>query len=141
MTKKKSQSKETEGKEKKRMGAPPNWETPQDFEDDCSGFFDWCEENDYIPDIEGLAVYLGTTRKTILDYEKKDNFCYTVKKIKNKIAFYKKQKAMAGQIPSAVFCFDFKNNHNYVDKTEVDNNIKGELTQITREIVDPKESK
>jgi len=101
------------------MARPPKWKYVDDFSKQADGFFDWCNQNDYIPDIEAFAVYMDTTRKTILDYENKKEFSYTLKKIKDKIFFYKKQLAFKGKINATVFIFDAKNNHGYRDKQEI----------------------
>lgn len=104
-------------------GRPPLWKTKEDLEKSLDGFFEWCESNEYIPDVEGMAVYLDCTRETICQYEKIEGFSDTIKKVKNKIAFYKKQGAMSGKINPTVFVFDFKNNHHYNDKTEIDQKL------------------
>lgn len=106
-------------------GHPPKF-ILLDFQDAYITFFPWCVEHDYIPDVEGLASYLDTTRKTILDYEDKEEFSYTIKKIKTKIAFFKKQLAFKGKMNPAVFCFDFKNNHGY--KNVDDHNVSMAFT-------------
>lgn len=74
-----------------------------------------------IPDIEWLAYHLDTTRKTILDYENKEEFGYTIKRAKDRIYFYKKQLAFKWKLNPTVFIFDSKNNHDYVDKVETEN--------------------
>ena len=103
-----------------KVGRPPKFESIEDFNKQDDGFFDWCDDNKFVPDIEGLAVYLDTSRKVILDYEKKDEFSYTIKKIKDKIFFYKKQLAFKGKLNATVFIFDAKNNHEYADKQEIE---------------------
>ena len=109
---------------------PPIWETVEELEEKIEQYFEYVTQKDdkgrfmEIPDIEWLAFFLNTTRKTILDYEKKEDFSNTIKKAKDKIFFYKKQLAMMNQINPTVFIFDSKNNHWYVDKTEVDNTHK-----------------
>ena len=123
-----------EENEKNKGGRPGLWETEEDFINACDGFFSWCQSGDeflesIIPDIEALTTYLGTSRKVLCEYEKKPKFSNAIKEIKEKIAFYKKQLALTGRIPSAVFCFDFKNNHEYADKTEVDHTSKGDSIQ------------
>ena len=101
------------------MARPPKWKNLAEFKKSSDGFFKWCEENNYIPDIEALAVYMDTTRKTILDYEGKDGFSYTIKKIKDRIFFNKKQLAFRNKINATVFIFDAKNNHDYKDRQDV----------------------
>ena len=122
-------------------GRPPQWQSPEEFESQCKGFFEWCKSEDYIPDIEALAVHLNTSRKVILDYEKKEQFSYTIKRIKDKIAFFKKQLAMKGKINSSVFCFDFKNNHGYKDSIEMDSTVKSEITEIRHRVIDSDQQK
>lgn len=81
---------------------------------------DYCNTHDEeIPDVEGLAYFMSTTRKTLNDYARKPEFSATIKEAKTRIAYNKKQLAMSWKLPTAVFCFDFKNNHWYVDKQEI----------------------
>jgi len=101
------------------MGRPRLWETVEDFEKAADGFWEWCDDNDYIPDIEGLCVYMGTFRERLHYYEKDPAFRNSIKRIKEEIFHAKKQKAFKNKINATVFIFDAKNNHNYTDKTEV----------------------
>lgn len=92
------------------------------------------KESDEVPDVEWLAFHLDTTRKTLLDYENKEEFGYTIKRAKDKIFFYKKQLAFKWKMNPTVFIFDSKNNHDYTDKTEVDQTLKWSLeTNINEE--------
>ena len=85
------------------------------------------KEKDEIPDVEWLACYLDTTRKTLFEYEQKEEFSNTIKRAKEKIFFYKKQLALKWKMNPTVFIFDSKNNHWYVDKTEIDQNTNMNL--------------
>jgi len=125
------------------VGRPPQWTTLSDFEKDYDGFWEWCEREKHIPDIEGLGAYMKTNRKVLFDYEAKPEFSNTIKTVKNDIAFAKKQLALKGKINPAIFCFDFKNNHGYRDQIEqkIDLNndteniedIKKEIRELVRE--------
>lgn len=101
------------------VGHPPIWKTANELEEKLKGFWAYCKENDDIPDIEALACYLEIDRSTIRDYERKEEFAPTIKRVKTRIAKVKKQLAMKGKINPAVFCFDFKNNHDYTDQQEI----------------------
>ena len=117
-------------------GRKPLWETNEELVEVISGYWEYCADVKEIPDVESLADYLDTTRKTLIDYEKKEDFCYTIKKAKTKIAKIKKQMAMKGLIPTAVFCFVFKNNHDYKDTVESVNkneNINQDITMLSYE--------
>jgi len=105
-------------------GAPAKWKSPEELEAKLSGFFSWCDEMDYMPDIEALAEYLDTTRKTIYVYEQKPEFRNIIQKIKNKIFNRKKQAAYKGKIPAAIFIFDAKNNHGYRDRLDLEHGGK-----------------
>lgn len=74
--------------------------------------------------ITGLALFLDTTRETLMDYEKKPNFSDTIKQAKARIENYaekqlfdKTARNMTGII------FNLKNNYGWTDKQEVDTNI------------------
>ena len=121
-------------------GRPPKWKTLAAFNKSVEGFWEWNEENDYIPDVEGLCLYIETSRKVLMEYEEKDEFSNTIKEIKSRIAFHKKQLALKGKIPAAIFCFDFHNNHGYqhreviIEKKEPEVNLD-ELKKEIRELV------
>jgi hypothetical protein len=60
--------------EKNKVGRPLKFKDTEEFQKKIDEFFVYCKENDDVPDIEGLAYYLDTTRKTLLDYEKIEEF-------------------------------------------------------------------
>lgn len=76
-------------------------------------------EKKLIPDIEGWAVYLGTTRVTILSYAARGGqWAVAIDFFKNAISSSKKQLAMTYKIPSTVYIFDACNNHGYSNTNE-----------------------
>lgn len=103
------------------LGRPPKFENPEQFH---RLFIKWKKtftaESDEIPDVEGLCIYLDTSRQTLFEYEAKPDFTDTIKRAKDWIIYKKKQLAMKGKIPPAIYIFDAKNNAGYVDKTEQD---------------------
>ena len=107
--------------EKNKWGRPLKY-TLQELEEQIEEYFTKVnsEGSDEIPDIEWLAFHLDTTRKTLLDYENKDEFSYTIKRAKDKIFYYKKQLAFKWKMNPTIFIFDSKNNHDYTDKTEIE---------------------
>lgn len=72
-----------------------------------------------IPDVEGLAVYLGFSRQTLLQYrERGAEWRYTIDLAKEVITSAKKQLAASGKMP-VVFCiFDLVNNASYLSTNE-----------------------
>src|SRR5882757_7783650 len=62
-------------------------------------------EHEY-PDIEGFCDYIDSYRNLLNEYESKEEFSGTIKRIKNWIYFKKKQAAAANKMPVALFIFD-----------------------------------
>lgn len=72
-----------------------------------------------VPTISGLAYALDTTRRTLLDYEDKDEYSHTIKRAKQFIeAANEALLVNGGVVPSGVI-FNLKNNWGWVDKSEV----------------------
>lgn len=93
-----------------------------------------------VPDVEGMALFLGITRMTLRKWEVENThgFSETVQIAKNAIAAYKKQMGLSGKIPPVFAAIDFNNNHDYVQKnvTEVKlNNPLGEAASV-QELMD-----
>lgn len=82
--------------------------------------------------ITGLAVFLGTTRETLMDYEKNDKYSYTIKAAKEVCHAYAEEALFVGKNPSGAM-FNLKNNFGWKDKTEVDNNVTANVTVKTFE--------
>ena len=74
--------------------------------------------------ITGLAVALDTTRETLLDYEDKKRFSYTIKKAKEICQQYAEDYLFVGKNPTGAI-FNLKNNYGWADKTETDHTSKG----------------
>jgi len=114
------------------VGRPLKFPDPDKLQSYINNYFNSLKEND-IADIESLAEYLDTSRKVLFEYEKKTEYSNAIKKAKNKIASIKKQLAMKGIIPASVFIFDFKNNHDYADRQEIDHTTQGNAIVSTEE--------
>ena len=122
---------------KNKGGRPLKFKTPEELEKRIEEYFLMCDENNYIPTISGLAWYLDTTRKTLLEYENseennclknvpddvKEGFVNTIKRAKARIemeyeqALFKKNSAVGA-------IFTLKNNYGWVDKQEVEQTNK-----------------
>lgn len=76
-------------------------------------------ERALIPDIENWAMFLGVTRQTIFNYERRGiEWQGCIQYYKNAIASVKKQLALKNKIPPMVYIFDATNNHGYVNTNE-----------------------
>lgn len=76
--------------------------------------------------MSGLARYLGVDRGTILNYTRNDEFFSTIRAAKAKIEEDIETRLLEGKNSSGAI-FALKNNHGWVDKSEVDN--KHEVVQ------------
>lgn len=103
-------------------GRPLKFESPEALLEKAEGWFSMTPINQQT--ITGLAVYLDTSRETLMNYEGREEFFDAVKKIKDRIEYsYEltlRTRGSAGDI------FGLKN-FGWKDKTEVDQNISGEL--------------
>ena len=61
-------------------GRPPKYETAKEVHDKCIEYFESCIELDEKITITGLALFLGfCSRKSLYEYEKKQEFRYIIK--------------------------------------------------------------
>ena len=106
-------------------------ETPEGLEMFKQATFDYFEylqkcnkddgrENKLIPDVEGLSVFLGITRRTLLNYEKERGIEWKdfIERAKDLITASKKQLIFRQKIPAVVGIFDLTNNSGYVNSNE-----------------------
>ncbi len=72
-----------------------------------------------ILDIDSWAVYLGVSKKTISEYQKRnETWNKLISLFKDAIGASKKQLALHGLIPSVLAVFDLANNHGYINTSE-----------------------
>lgn len=104
------------------LGRPRLFKTPEDMIVMAQEYFDNTPKEEIT--ITGVALALGTTRETLMDYQKRDDFSDTVKRIKlvveNQYEISLRKHGRSGDI------FGLKN-FGWVDKSEVDN--KHEVVQ------------
>ena len=98
------------------------------FIENAQGYFEYLatankqiedDKSQLIPDVEGLALYLGIDRSTLCRYhDRGGEWQKVIDYFKNAIAYCKKQLAMRGKIPTVLAIFDLSNNHHYVNVSE-----------------------
>lgn len=78
------------------------------------------EDKRIVPDIENFCVYMGLTRRTLLEYQKTrgQEWEQAILFIKDSIFACKKQLASVGRMPPIVFVFDAVNNFGYHSTNE-----------------------
>ena len=64
------------------MARPLKFKTKKELEAKIQEYFEYCKNFDVPKTITGLALFLDTTRETLMDYQEKDGFSDTIKKAK-----------------------------------------------------------
>ena len=87
-------------------------------------------------DIEGLCVYAGINRMTLLNWEnnRPEEWRNYIKSCKEIVTAAKKARGASFQIPPALLIFDLKNNSGYSDTTEI--NITATDGRTKQEIIE-----
>lgn len=116
-----------------KSGRPPKFESPKILGAQIEEYFSLCTNEKKIPTITGLAFFLGTTRKTLLDYEccdssnmlkgfddnVKADYIRIIKNAKARIeAGYEQLLFDKNTVVGAIFTL--KNNFGWVDKQKVE---------------------
>lgn len=105
-------------------GQPQYYKTPEEMQIAIDKYFDSCSqsEGEIKPTVTGLALALGfASRQSLIDYEEKGEFFYTVKIAKLRVENYIEQRLYEANATGSIF--NLKNNFAWKDKTEVDTNV------------------
>lgn len=78
-------------------GRPPKWTDPKVIEKLGNAYFEMCEKKKLPFTITGLALALDTTRDVLMDYQEKDEFSNTIKRLKLRCENYAEQQAFMGR--------------------------------------------
>lgn len=92
-----------------------------------------------IADVEGLCQFLGISRRTLQNWERQNHngFGPLIAETRTAIAACNKQLAKKGKMPALVFMADMNNNHEYVQKQQVEI----ESSQLSQEKMTPEQLK
>jgi hypothetical protein len=131
---------------KRVVGRPKKFATKEALEQAINEYFQDIEDktNDLPPGIEepititGLAIAIGMTRKTLLDYENRGEFRDTVKEAKSYVENYAERKLFGSNSTGPIFALK---NYDWSDKQELLNrevteNSEGELVDKDKEIIE-----
>lgn len=109
------------------VGRPMKYNSVDDMQRDIDEYFAECDENGKPYTVSGLAYALGTTRRTLLDYEDKDGFSHTIKKAKAKIERFNEEMLYAKDVSTAGVIFNLKNNYGWKDKQEIEAEVNSSV--------------
>ena len=109
-------TKPTSIQEQKDQGRPLKFKSVEELEIAIDGYFATCEEDKKPPTVSGLAYHLDIDRKTITNYENRDEFFPTIKRAKTRIEAFLEERLYQGQCTGVIF--NLKNNYKWQDKFE-----------------------
>ena len=75
-------------------GRPLKWTDPKQIEALGCAFFEECAEKNLPITITGLALALDTNRQVLVDYQERDEFADTIKKLKSVCENYAEHSSM-----------------------------------------------
>ena len=104
--------------EKNKGGRPLMFQSVKELEEKIDSYFK--EESNKPYTITDLAVWLDCDRKTLTNYEEKDEFFPTIKRAKTKIEANIEKGALLGLYNPTFSIFNMKNNFGWQDKQEID---------------------
>lgn len=116
-------------------GRPLKYQSVEDMQKDIDKYFAECDEKQKPYTVSGLAYALGTTRRTLLDYQEKDEYSHTIKKAKTKIELFNEEMLYNKDVSTTGVIFNLKNNYGWKDKQEIEADVKSEVT-INIDLVD-----
>lgn len=99
-------------------GRPKLFKSLEELEERIEEFYAYCEMNKKPLTFERLSTFLKVDRKTIYNYEQRDEFFPCIKAVRDRILADLMEKGMEGQINATFGIFCLKN-YGYADKQEV----------------------
>jgi len=87
------------------VGRPPLWKSKEELEEKIEEFYLFVKENRVPPTLERLAWVLGCERTTIRNYSLKDEFFYTIKRVKDYVVSSQTEMLYGGKgsCPGIIF--------------------------------------
>ena len=105
------------------IGRPLKFESAEELQDKIDMYFVKCKEEQIPFTISGLACALDTTRRTLLDYEEKDEYSHTIKRAKAKIEAFNEQMLYSKDVPTTGVIFNLKNNYGWKDTQAIEADV------------------
>ena len=101
-------------------GRPLIFETPEELQEAVDTYF---QENDRVT-LAGLAVHLGIGRRTLYEYDDREQFSHIIKRAREKVeAVYEERLIYENSATGVIFALK---NMDWTDKTQTDITTQGE---------------
>lgn len=102
------------------VGRPLKFSSVEELQEKIDEYFRDMDHQKRPYTIGGLAVYLDCDRKTINNYEDREEFFPTIKRAKTKIESNIEEGALTGKYNPTSSIFNLKNNFGWTDKHEIE---------------------
>ncbi len=112
---------------------PRLWNSPEELEARIEAYKAHCEANKQPFTMSGLAVMLGCSRRTLVDYAERDEFLPTIKRARSYAESWLETYLLSGRPPIGAI-FIAKNNFGWKDKSEIDHNHRFTMAEILRRV-------
>lgn len=105
------------------VGRPLKFRSKEELQQKIDEYFESCLEQNKPYTVTGLALALDTTRRTLLDYEQRnDDFSHTIKKAKLICENFAEEQLFTNKHTAGVI-FNMVNNYNWKNKQDTDLNV------------------
>lgn len=113
-------------------GRPPKFESVEQLQSLIDSYFTHCDQEEKPYSVTGLALWLDTSRETLINYEEKKEYFDTIKRAKLRCENWVEEGALMNKINATSAIFNLKNNYGWKDKTEQElSNPDGNLKSVT----------
>ena len=107
-------------------GRPMKFSSVEELQQKIDLFWEDVDEGKIKPTVSRLAVYLDTSRATLINYEAKEEYFNTIKKAKDRIEAEYEDRLIEGKATAGVI-FALVNNSGWVNKQETKINHSGKV--------------
>ena len=131
-------------------GHPMKWDSPQELQTSIDGYYIWAKENNMHITVSGLAWWLDTSRRTLMNYENSDStgwlnrcndedkkeYIHTIKRAKRIIEMGYEELLYDNKKTTGAI-FTLKNNYAWCDKQEIvttSNDTKLSADEVTKQL-------
>lgn len=99
-------------------------------------YFEDCKKREKPYTMSGLAVWLGITRQTLVNYSHKDKFFPLIKKAKEKVQAQIEENTLDGTFNTTFAIFSLKANYKWDDGNKVEINVNKPRVEKVEDVVD-----
>lgn len=117
--------------DKNSVGRPPKFKSPEELQEKIDAYFLRCDEKELPYTVCGLALALDCDRKTLINYDKKEEYFHTIKKAKLKIEEYAEMRLYSNNVAGVIF--NLKNNFNWNEDQNL--NIGGQKENPVEHVI------